>query len=44
MPRGMEALAFEGELPDYLPAAGPEHVNGPGWLFSDTGDAHDGMV
>ena len=44
MPRGMGALAYEGELPGYLPAAGPENVNGPGWLFADTGDAHDGMV
>ena len=41
---GMGGLAFDGELPDYVAAGVPEQVNGPGWLFADTGEAYGGSV
>ena len=47
MPAGMPAsaghLAYDAELPDYA-TTGPSQVEGPGWLFSDTGEAYGGMV
>jgi hypothetical protein len=44
MPGAMPALAFEGELPDYVSAASPDQAGGPGWLFADTGESYGGMV
>jgi hypothetical protein len=46
MPMGMPgagALAFGGELPDYVSAAAPAQVSGDGWLFQDTGETFTGM-